>query len=192
MARISTGTGDKGETSLFDLSRVPKDSLRVEAYGHVDELNSVLGLTVSAAREAGGRRGGLLKQLSTLQNHLFLLGADLATPLEKEQPNRISDEEIGWVEAFEEELEDSLPTLKHFILPGGSMVAALLHQSRAVARRAERAVARLSREEKVNPLALVYLNRLSDLLFLMARNENRVAGAKEVPVEFRAPRRKGK
>ena len=189
MARISTGTGDKGETSLFDLSRVRKDSPRVAAYGEVDELNSVLGLAAAAAREAGGRRSVLLKQLATIQNQMFLLGADLATPMETEQKNRITEDEVRWVESLEDELEAALPPLKNFVLPGGSAVAAYLHVARALARRAERAVARLDREEKVNPLALVYLNRVSDLLFLMARQENRLAGVKEMDVEFKAPRR---
>jgi len=189
VARISTGTGDKGETSLFDLSRVRKDSPRVAAYGEVDELNSVLGLAAAAAREAGGRRSVLLKQLATIQNQMFLLGADLATPMETEQKNRITEDEVRWVESLEDELEAALPPLKNFVLPGGSAVAAYLHVARALARRAERAVARLDREEKVNPLALVYLNRVSDLLFLMARQENRLAGVKEMDVEFKAPRR---
>ncbi|HLF05697.1 MAG TPA: ATP:cob(I)alamin adenosyltransferase, partial [Thermoplasmata archaeon] len=97
---------------------------------------------------------------------------------------------IDWVEGLEDELESALPPLRNFVLQGGSMVASHLHLARTVARRAERAVAALARAEAINPLALVYLNRLSDLLFLMARHENKVAGAKEVAVEFKAPRGK--
>jgi len=188
MARISTGTGDKGETSLFDLTRVKKDSQRVAAYGDVDELNSALGLAAAEARAAPGSEK-LIGEIETIQQHLFLLGADLATPMTKKQENRIGEDEVKWVEALEDEIESSLPPLKEFILPGGTKVSSRLHLARTIARRAERNAVGLAKAEEVNPQALVYLNRLSDLLFLMARKVNAAARWEERTAKFRSRRR---
>jgi len=188
MARISTGTGDKGETSLFDLTRVKKDSQRVAAYGDVDELNSALGLAAAEARGTPNSEK-LIAEIETIQQHLFLLGADLATPMTKKQENRIDEEEVKWVEALEDEIEKALPPLKEFILPGGTKLSSRLHLARTIARRAERNAVGLAKAEEVNPQALVYLNRLSDLLFLMARKVNAAARWEERTAKFRSRRR---
>jgi cob(I)alamin adenosyltransferase len=159
LTRIYTRGGDKGETSLGDGSRVSKLDPRVAAIGDVDELNSFLGW-------AGG--------LERVQNELFDLGADLSVPFAgNEDRLRITDEAIGRLEHDIEEANASLPELKSFVLPGGSERAAQLVLARAVGRRAERAVLAVS---DVNPLVAVYLNRLSDLLFVLARAANAEAG----------------
>ncbi|MEO1644564.1 MAG: cob(I)yrinic acid a,c-diamide adenosyltransferase [Chloroflexota bacterium] len=169
--KIYTKTGDNGTTSLFSGGRVPKDHLRVDAYGTVDELNSVLGV-VRASKPSENTEAHLI----TVQNHLFRLGADLATPMDAkaEWLVRIAQEEIDWVEASIDAMSEELPELKNFILPGGVLAAAHLHVARTVCRRAERLVVALSQEEAINDLTLIYLNRLSDWLFTLARYENQV------------------
>jgi cob(I)alamin adenosyltransferase len=163
LTRIYTRGGDKGETSLGDGSRVSKLDPRVAAIGDVDELNSLVGW-------AGG--------LERVQNELFDLGADLSVPYAgTEDRLRITDDAIGRLEHDIEEANASLPELKSFVLPGGSEVAARLHVARAVCRRAESVALWAADERPVNPLALVYLNRLSDLLFILARAAN--AGGQE-------------
>ncbi len=177
---IYTGGGDRGETGLFGGGRVSKDDLRVEAYGAVDELNACLGLA---------RTAGLPKDLETLaarlQDDLFVLGADLATPLDTTaRGDRVVRLRDGAAKALEPEidrLDARLPPLKTFILPGGSPAGAALHVARTVCRRAERRVVTLARHEKVSEGAIVYLNRLSDLLFVMARSANAHAGITEAP-----------
>jgi cob(I)alamin adenosyltransferase len=167
--KIYTKTGDGGETSLFGGQRVPKDDLRIEAYGHVDELNSWIGF-VRSARPAAH----LDSILSRIQSDLFILGADLASPSEvtKKGVIRIANEHILFLEQTIDRLAEKLPKLSSFILPGGGAAGAELHVSRAVCRRAERAVVRLSKKEEVNDAAGIYLNRLSDLLFVLARSAN--------------------
>lgn len=174
--KIYTKTGDNGTTSLFSGGRVPKDHLRVDAYGTVDELNSVLGV-VRASKPSENTEAYLI----TVQNHLFRLGADLATPMDAkaEWLVRIAQEEIDWVEASIDAMSEELPDLKNFILPGGVLAGAHLHVARTVCRRAERLVVALSQEEAINDLALIYLNRLSDWLFTLARYENQVHGEPE-------------
>lgn len=174
--KIYTKTGDKGETSLFGGQRVFKDALRVEAYGTVDELNSVLGVVRS--ENSDGRIQEILMQV---QNQLFTLGADLATPgsSEGKSIDRIGSREIDALERAIDAIDPLLKPLKSFILPGGSPTASRLHCARTVCRRAERAVVRLSRSEDVSEGVVIYLNRLSDLLFTLARYANHVAGVQE-------------
>lgn len=176
--KIYTRKGDKGETSLFGGQRVPKDAMRIEAYGSVDELNSVLGV-VRALKPYRGI-DSLLEQL---QQELFVLGADLATPqtdTSKRVP-RIEQQQVAQLEQHIDKFETQIEPLTTFIVPGGSPVAAQLHVARTVCRRAERLVVRLSKEEPVGEWPLVYLNRLSDLLFVMARYANKLDDVKETP-----------
>jgi cob(I)alamin adenosyltransferase len=172
---IYTKTGDKGDTGLFGGQRVPKDALRIEAYGTVDELNSVLGIVRSD--NTGGETDRIIGQI---QNQLFDLGADLATPRSVDKKvRRIDPKDAQPLEKIIDTLETELKPLKNFILPGGSPVAARLHFARTVCRRAERAVVRLSRNEDIGEGITVYLNRLSDLLFVLARHANHRAKAPE-------------
>ena len=166
LSRIYTRTGDQGETSLGDGVRVPKDHPRVAAYGSVDELNAVLGLLLTQ----GPAEAELLR---SVQNDLFDVGADLCVPpAAGEAPGqklRVRPEQAARLEAAIDRLNAPLAPLKSFILPGGSAAAAWCHLARTVCRRAERDVVTLARAETVNPQVIVYLNRLSDLLFVLAR-----------------------
>lgn len=178
--KIYTKTGDDGDTGLFGGGRVPKDHPRVEAYGAVDELNAVLGMARSV--EMMPR---IDEVVAPVQRDLFALGALLATPdLEKMKEQlskaRISDARIGQMEQAIDDGEAELEPLKAFILPGGTPKAAALHVARTTCRRAERAVIHLQREAEIPQIVIVYLNRLSDLLFVLARVANRRAGAGEV------------
>jgi len=174
--KIYTKTGDDGTTSLFSGGRVAKHHLRVESYGTVDELNSYLGL--ARASQPTETTGELLE---IIQNHLFRLGADLATPMDAkaEWLVRITEEEVKWLEEQIDTLSDGLPDLKNFILPGGVIIAAHLHVSRTICRRAERLVVALAENEAINDASRVYLNRLSDFLFTLARYENAQQGEVE-------------
>lgn len=173
MARISTGTGDDGTTGLVGGERVRKFSDRVAAYGAVDEANDALGLAVAfAVREP------LKTLLRRIQTDLFTVGADLSAR-EGAKTLRVTQADVDRLVAEEDRLEAALPPLRRFILPGGTPCAAHLHAARGIVRRAEREAWRLADAEPVNPLALVYLNRLSDLLFLLAREENVLAGMEE-------------
>jgi cob(I)alamin adenosyltransferase len=174
--RIYTRGGDAGETSLGDGSRVPKTDPRIAAYGTVDELNSVLGLVL-----AGEIPDGLRPTLERVQNELFDLGADLSVPNEDTRRERLRVDR-SQVEALEElcdEANERLEPLRSFVLPGGTETAARLHLARTVCRRAERLAVELDRAHGVNPEALAYLNRLSDLLFILARAANADAGVDE-------------
>jgi cob(I)alamin adenosyltransferase len=168
--KIYTKTGDRGETSLFAGGRVRKDSPRVEAYGTVDELNACLGMACAQLPE-----GDVLECLRRIQIELFDLGADLATPVtavtRKEIPRAREAQTLRleeWIDQYEEEL----PPLTRFILPSGALAGATLHFARTVCRRAERQVVTLEQVEQVNPEIIRYLNRLSDLLFVLARLVN--------------------
>lgn len=167
--KIYTKTGDSGDTSLFGGERVPKDALRIEAYGSVDELNSILGIIRSMKPHTS-----LDTMLSKIQNQLFEVGADLATPFAHKSSGipRIQRSHAGTLEKQIDSLEKKLTPLKSFILPGGSLIASQLQFARTVCRRAERGVVRLSRNEDIGDHVIVYLNRLSDLLFVMARYAN--------------------
>jgi len=171
--RITTGGGDKGQTSLADGRRVPKQSARVEAYGSVDELNSLLGVVLLEALP-----DGVGPEVARIQNDLFDLGADLATPLVDEAGGRalrITENHVKRLEAEVERVTAILDPLTSFVLPGGTRAGSLLHLARSTARRVERQAWRLVEAEAadaVNPLALTYLNRLSDLCFVWARLAN--------------------
>jgi cob(I)alamin adenosyltransferase len=168
--KIYTRTGDDGTTGLVDGSRVPKHAARMAAIGAVDEANSALGLALVVLD------GEAAADLRRLQNDLFDLGADLATPGEDFAPSamalRIVPAQAEWLEARIDALNESLEPLRSFILPGGSEAAARVHVARAASRRAERAMTALAAEEPVNPAALVFVNRLSDYLFVLARTLN--------------------
>lgn len=166
--RIYTRTGDAGETGLVDGSRVSKADPRMAAIGDVDELNCVVGVAVRAVTDAG-----LREMVSRIQNELFDLGADLATPGEDFAPTdmslRIVQDQIDRLEREIDAMNEGLEPLRSFILPGGEAGSAELHAARAVARRAERTAIAAGKEHPLNPLALTYLNRLSDHLFVAAR-----------------------
>ncbi len=168
--RIYTGGGDKGETSLGGGARVPKDAPRVSAMGDVDEANAAIGLA-RVALEDGGEIGAMLARI---QNDLFDLGADLARPGSgaDDARLRIAKSQVARLEGEIDAVNRGLAPLDSFVLPGGSDAAAKLHMARTVVRRAERTVVALAAAEAVNPQALIYLNRLSDLLFVIARAAN--------------------
>ena len=166
--KIYTRRGDRGETSLFSGEKVGKDSLRVDAYGSLDELNSFLGVAQSFCHNQEVK-----KTLTLLQNQLFKAGADLATrETGKRQVSRIQEEDWRQLENQIDLLQEELPPLKEFILPGGISGAAFLHLARTVCRRTERLLTALMKIEDTNPELIIYLNRLSDLLFVLARYEN--------------------
>ncbi|NOX63784.1 MAG: cob(I)yrinic acid a,c-diamide adenosyltransferase [Chloroflexi bacterium] len=176
--KIYTKTGDSGETMLFGGQRVPKYHLRLDAYGAVDELNAFLGLARRYCPDPE-----LNAALERVQNELFALGSDLATPKDVES-NHIRRVEGELTARLEREIDlwtEELPPLKTFILPGGGQAGAILHIARTVCRRAERAAAALNRDEPINPHILRYLNRLSDWLFTLARLLNHRQGVQETP-----------
>ncbi|HEX9709819.1 MAG TPA: cob(I)yrinic acid a,c-diamide adenosyltransferase [Candidatus Thermoplasmatota archaeon] len=182
MSRIATGTGDKGTTGLFDGTRVAKTHPLIAAFGDVDELDAAIGVAATVAE-----RDAMRHTLQRLQQDLFALKTDLATPLSAPGgPDRVTQESVALLDRRIDELEGQLPVLKRFILYGGTPCASHLQLARAVARRAERAAwAATEGGTQVNPQALVYLNRLSDYLFLLARLANRDAGQMEE--EMRLP-----
>lgn len=186
--KIYTRTGDDGTTGLVDGSRCPKDSARIAAMGLVDEANSAIGLAICALTEDGHKA-----LLTRVQNDLFDLGADLATPAENddfapsEMVLRIVPQQPEWIETQIDVLNERLEPLTSFVLPGGSEAAARVHVARATTRAAERAMVALAVEVPVNPAALAYINRLSDLLFVLARvaNDDGRADVKWVPGQNR-------
>jgi cob(I)alamin adenosyltransferase len=174
--RIYTRGGDKGETSLGDGSRASKLDLRIVAYGITDELNSLLGVALAA----NDLPAALRPVLELVQNELFDLGADLSVPFAGAGERlRVTQPMIDRLEALCDEHNEALPELKSFVLPGGTQAAAALHVARAVSRRAELAALTAAGTHDVNPLALVYLNRVSDLLFILSREANALAGRDE-------------
>jgi cob(I)alamin adenosyltransferase len=178
--KIYTRTGDLGETGLFAGPRVGKDIARIEAYGTVDELNAFLGLLRTVPLD-----DALQKTLERIQNELFEVGAELSTPNAAAHGTRtIGEPHLKTLEAEIDRYQADLPPLREFILPGGTTAAALLHVTRTVCRRAERRLVRLLREEGVEEVSLsllAYLNRLGDLLFVLARAANAQAGVPDVP-----------
>ncbi len=174
LTRIYTRGGDAGETSLGDGSRASKLDPRIGAFGTVDELNSSLGLVL-----AGDCPEPLRPQLERIQNELFDVGADLCVPLHVEGRLRVEQPMIDALEASCDRFNEDLPELKSFVLPGGTEAAARLHVARTICRRGERETLLASQQHDVNPLVLVYLNRLSDLLFILARAANAGAGRDE-------------
>jgi len=169
--KIYTRTGDDGTTGLVDGSRLPKHAARMEAIGAVDEANSAIGLAICALEQ-----GAVHAALTRVQNDMFDLGADLATPGEDFTPGemtlRMVPSQAEWLEAKIDEANENIAPLTSFVLPGGSEAAARLHVARASVRRAERKVTALAAGDPVNPAALAYVNRLSDLLFVLARAAN--------------------
>lgn len=190
LTRIYTRTGDDGTTALGDMSRVAKTDLRVAAFGDVDECNCAIGVAVAT----GGLEPATVDLLTRIQNDLFDVGADLCSPVvdaPKWTPLRIDAGYIADLEAACDAANEPLPALDSFVLPGGTPGAALLHVARTAARRAERAVWTLlaAEPERTNPLTATYLNRLSDLLFILARAAN--AGTGDVTWQPRASRQDG-
>jgi len=176
LTKIYTRGGDKGETSRGDGKRVPKTDLRIAAYGTVDELNSLLGLALASDDLPDEFR----PWLEQVQNDLFDAGADLSVPLSDERERlRVQQSHVDRLEELCDLVNERLEPLKSFVLPGGGEAAARLHVARTVCRRVEREVLDASREVELDPLALVYLNRLSDLLFILARAANAAAGREE-------------
>ena len=168
LTRIYTRLGDGGETHLGDMSRVSKNDPRIEAYGTVDELNAQIGLTLTV----GGLDERYAEWLRRIQNDLFDLGADVAAPPNPERERlRLLPEQTTWLEERCDEVNADLPALKSFVLPGGTVAAAQLHVCRTVCRRAERRA--IACGEQVSPEVIRYLNRLSDLLFILSRGANR-------------------
>lgn len=179
--KIYTRTGDRGETGLFGGTRISKADLRVEAYGSVDELNAEIGLAIVERDGDDPFRLFLLE----IQRNLLVLGADLAcaepdTSKVAQRSVRMGEEAVARLEAEIDRLDEKLPPLRKFILPGGAPLGARLHVARTACRRAERRCVELSRQQSVNPIAITYLNRLSDLLFVMARAANQSAGVPDV------------
>ncbi|MBX3373658.1 MAG: cob(I)yrinic acid a,c-diamide adenosyltransferase [Phycisphaeraceae bacterium] len=188
--KLYTRTGDDGTTGLFGGARVSKDHIRVEAYGTVDELSAAIGLAAAAC--AGGpailaRIHGMLAQI---QAYCFEIGADLATPSGSRHESKIARTDhahIREIEGWIDEIDAGNAPMSHFVLPGGSEPAARLHLARTVCRRAERMMVTLAKNEDVTDAAIIYVNRLSDLLFAMARRVNRELGVADVPWIPRAP-----
>lgn len=175
--KIYTKTGDDGTTGLFGSSRVRKNSPRIAAYGTVDELNSVIGIVSTYDT------GYFKKLLEELQKSLFVLGADLATPLESKTTYsipRIDEDDVKKVEVAIDTEELALPELKNFVLPGGSALSAYFHLARTICRRAEREVITLSQSEHIGTYDIQFLNRLSDLFFVLARRANQIEGVRDV------------
>ena len=183
--KIYTKTGDDGTTGLFGGARVPKDHPRVAAYGAVDELNCQLGCARSL-----GMPEDLDGALARIQDELFALGADLATPAEAKASSkvrRVAPQDAEWLERMIDLFDEEIPPLRSFVLPGGGPAAAGVHLARALCRRAERATVTLSRSEKIGPATVVCLNRLSDFLFTLGRVLNHRARVTEQPWVAKAP-----
>jgi len=176
--KIYTKTGDKGETGLFGGDRVSKSSERIEAYGTVDELSSFLGLAKSEVKDKEVK-----KLLEKIQNELFTVGSDLATPDTEKNKKlnivRVPEKFYTDAEKAIDYFEGKLEPLKNFILPGGTKTSALLHVCRSICRRAERKIVKLNGSEKISENILVYVNRLADLFFVLARYENKSAGVQD-------------
>lgn len=189
--KIYTKGGDRGTTSLFGGERVEKNSLRIRAYGEIDELNSLIGVILAewsnVEVEPRQEVQPLRKKLLRIQKELFVLGADLATPYDvKVKIPRVTRPYITRLEKEIDKWSRSLPQLKKFILPGGSKTGSKLHCARTVARRAERSIVDLAKQEKINKNVLIYTNRLSDWFFTLARYINQLQGVKEVPWKGRS------
>ncbi|HJU34832.1 MAG TPA: cob(I)yrinic acid a,c-diamide adenosyltransferase [Nitrososphaera sp.] len=182
--KIYTKTGDKGITGLIGGKQVNKADLRIAAYGEVDELNSSIGLAISFLRSKQNLLSDVVNILEQVQNDLFILGSDLADPSwpqDNGKTPRTNEKMASALEPIIDRIESEIGSIMFFILPGGSIEASSLHLSRGVARRAERAVVSLSKGQSINPAIIVYLNRLSDLLFVTARLANKRLGMQDIP-----------
>ena len=173
--KIYTKTGDDGTTGIQNGARISKTDSRIQAYGMVDEINSFLGIILSKLDERD-----LVNLITKIQNDLFVVGSDLSNPDLKNTQNRVNDEMIKALEENIDNLEKKLPPITNFILPGGHEIAAVVHVSRSITRRAEIFVISLSEKEKINNNCIIYLNRLSDLLFVIARTINQRKNVKDV------------
>ena len=177
--KIYTKGGDKGETGLFGGERVPKDSIRIEAYGTIDELNSFIGLTIIEIKDQEVK-----ELLNRIQNNLFTLGSDLAAPdNEKNKKHyipRIKESHFEEIEKEIDKFDSRMEELRNFILPGGCKSSALLHICRAICRRSERRVVTLNNGVNLSPEIIIFLNRLSDLFFVLARYENKISGIEDI------------
>ncbi|RMF28612.1 MAG: cob(I)yrinic acid a,c-diamide adenosyltransferase [Candidatus Nitrosothermus koennekii] len=179
MGKIYTKSGDKGDTSLIGGKRVSKASKRIEAYGNIDEANAILGLVI-----ANLAHDDIKILLEGIQNELFILGSDLAEPSYPENPYNIPRINANMVKKLEEAIDkyqEEVGEIQYFILPGGSKTAALTHFARTIVRRAERSIIELKEQEEINPSIIEYVNRLSDLLFILARVINKREGIKDIP-----------
>ena len=199
ITRVYTRTGDKGETGLVGGKRVPKDSPRIEAYGTIDELNSIVGLArlFNEERLKKGKAHRFLDEvLRKIQDELFDLGSELATPSDFAYGDmyRVGEGEVKRIEEIIDECQKELGPLKSFVLPGGGRIGGYLHQCRTVCRRAEREILRLSRVEEIGEWPLRYVNRLSDLFFVLSRWVGKHLGEREYLWQrgLQAPRRKKK
>jgi len=182
--KLYTRTGDDGTTGLFSGTRVSKDHPRIEAYGTVDELNSTLGLVAAGCDPEHAFEARLLEIVGLLQSRLFDIGADLATPeggRNEEKIQRIGDAHVEEAERFIDEIDGGNAPMRHFVMPGGTELAARLHLARTVCRRAERLMITLNHSEPVGSPAIQYVNRVSDLLFAAARRANHERGVADVP-----------
>ncbi|MDE1841488.1 MAG: cob(I)yrinic acid a,c-diamide adenosyltransferase [Thaumarchaeota archaeon] len=166
--KIYTKTGDDGTTGLIGNKRVKKSSPRIESYGMVDELNASIGIILSSKLEKDIR-----VLLTKIQNDLFVVGADLANPDLKKNSNRVTSEMVSYLEKEIDRLEEKLSPITYFILPGGNLIASQVHLARTICRRAETHMVHLSESEDLNNTCLIYMNRLSDLLFVIARTINK-------------------
>lgn len=173
--KLYTKGGDDGSTGLFGGSRVPKDDARVSAYGEVDETNAAIGLALATCGD-----DEMVRTLRKIQSDLFVLGGELATPEEQTANIMIADDDVAQLERWIDEACAKAPPLRNFVLPGGTATAAALHLARTVCRRAERRTVALARQQTVRPAVIVYLNRLSDLLFALARRDNHRTGHDDI------------
>jgi len=182
--KLYTKTGDDGSTGLFGSQRVQKDDPRIVAFGSVDELNACVGLAAAGCNKSSEFESALLEILCAMQSQLFTLGADLATVPGSEHEDkitRIGASDISQLESWIDEIDAGNEPMKNFVLPGGTELAARLHLARTVCRRAERDVITLSKNQSVSEHVKIYLNRLSDLLFALARRANKEAGVDDIP-----------
>ncbi len=175
--KIYTKTGDAGSTSLFGGSRVQKNNIRINCYGTIDELNAMIGLSIASQVHLDTKI-----VLEKIQNNLFQIGSELSAPenIDSKIIIKITDEEINFLEMSIDKFDEKLPKLKNFILPGGSVGSSNLHLTRTICRRAERILVELMEKESINDKILVYINRLSDLLFVLARFENFTTSTPEI------------
>ncbi|MES2614392.1 MAG: cob(I)yrinic acid a,c-diamide adenosyltransferase [Bdellovibrionota bacterium] len=172
ITKVYTRTGDKGTTGLADGSRIPKDAIRIESYGNVDELNSILAICKQTLQELPEAEMKLLDSwLFAIQNDLFNIGSDLATPIDSRWKDMIlvGAEEVSVLEKMIDFCQQSLPPLKEFVLPGGTLLNSYFHLARTVCRRTERSIVTLAAQEQINGLIIPFINRLSDLLFVLSR-----------------------
>lgn len=184
LTKIVTHLGDRGETYLVNKEKVSKASRRVKAYGDVDELNSCIGMVRSIITQSQ-KYEEINNILKEVQEHLFLLGAELAHPKPPDDYPKLQEKHLKFIEKWCETINNQLPFLKEFILPAGSFISSLLHFTRTVARRAERSIVHLNEKEHLRNIVIKYINRLSDLFFILARYTNKLDNVKEEEINFR-------